>query len=133
MSEELSAQMTIIMPNDWPASNQPLPLLPQLHYQRKLLQPDKSLRTPTEHKDRHKKDRSKLQENKAGKTKGNSGKENHQGRETREVETKVPLPLHKAITQIPATMDESRVVEEEEEGVTQAGNQTEETLLTHKW
>jgi len=73
-----------------------------------------------------------MQGNKAGKTKGNNGKENHEGRETREEETKVPLPLHKARTQIPATMDQIRVVEKVEEGVTQAGGQTEETLSTHK-
>jgi len=73
-----------------------------------------------------------MQENKAGKTKGNNGKENHQGRETRGEETKVSHPLHKAITPIPATMDQIRVVEEVEEGVTPAGGQTEETLLTHK-
>ena len=72
-----------------------------------------------------------MQEKKEGKTKENSGKENHQGRETREVETKVPLPLHNTITPILATMDQTRVVEEEE-AVTQVGDQTEETLLTHK-
>jgi len=72
-----------------------------------------------------------MQENKAGKRKGNSGRENRQGRETREVKTKAPLPLHKAITPIPVTMDQTRVAEEEEE-VTQAGGQTEETLSTHK-
>jgi len=48
------------------------------------------------------------------------------------VETKVPLPLDKAITQIPATMNQPRLVEEVEEVVTQAGNQTEETLSTYK-
>ena len=74
-----------------------------------------------------------MPENKAGKTKGNSGKEDHQGRETREVETNVPLPLHKTITPIPAMMGQIRVEEEEEvEGVTQAGGQTEETISTHK-
>jgi len=82
--------------------------------------------------DGHKRDRSKIQENKPGKTKGNSGKENQQGWEAREVETKAPLTLHKAITPILATMDQIREVEEEEEGVTQAGGQTEETQWTHK-
>jgi len=72
-----------------------------------------------------------MQEKKAGKTKGNSGKENRQGQETREVEIKVPLPLHQAITQIPVTMDQTRVVEEKE-GATQASDQAEETLSTHK-
>ena len=73
-----------------------------------------------------------MQENKAGKTKGNSGKENHKGQETREVETNAPLPLHNAITPIPATMDPTRVVEEEKDGVTQAAGQTEATLSTHQ-
>jgi len=73
-----------------------------------------------------------MQENKAGKTKGNSGKENHQDQKTREVETKVHTPLHNTITPIPATIDQTRVVEEEEEAVTQFGDQTEETLSTHK-
>ena len=72
-----------------------------------------------------------MQENNAGKTKENSGKENHQDQETREVETKVHPPLHNTITPIPATMDQIRV-EEEEEGVTQAGGRTEGTLSTHK-
>ena len=73
-----------------------------------------------------------MQENKASRTKGNSGKENHQGRETKEVETKVPLPLHKAITLMPATIDQTRVEEEEKEAVTQDGGRTERTLSTHK-
>ena len=73
-----------------------------------------------------------MQENKAGKTKGSSGKENHQDQKTTEVETKVHPPLYNTITPIPATMDQIRVVEEVEEGVTPAGGQTEETLLTHK-
>jgi len=73
-----------------------------------------------------------MQENKTGKTKGNSEKENHQGRETREVETKVPHPLHNTITPILATTDQTRVVEEKVEAVTQVGGQTEGTLLTHK-
>jgi len=72
-----------------------------------------------------------MQENKAGKTKGNNEKENHQGRVTKEEETKAPRPLYKAITPIPAMMDQTRV-EEEEEGATQVGGQTEETLSTHK-
>jgi len=72
-----------------------------------------------------------MQENKAGKTKGNSGKGSHQGWETREVETKVPHPLNKTITPIPVMIGPTKV-EEEEEGVTQAGGQTEETLSTHK-
>jgi len=73
-----------------------------------------------------------MQENKAGKIKRNSGKEDHQGRETREVGTKVPHSLYKTITPIPAMLGQTRVVEEEEEGITQAGSQTEETLSTHK-
>jgi len=44
---------------------------------------------------------------------------------------KAPHPLHKAITPIPVMMDQTRVVEEEEERVFQVGDQTEETLLTH--
>jgi len=47
------------------------------------------------------------------------------------VETKVPHALHMTITRIPATMDQTKV-EEEEEGITQAGGQTEESLSTHK-
>jgi len=73
-----------------------------------------------------------MQENKTGKTKGNSEKENHQGRETREVGTKVPHTLHKTITPILATTDQTRGEEEEEEAVTQVGGQTEGTLSTHK-
>jgi len=73
-----------------------------------------------------------MQENKTGRTKENSGKENHQGPETQEVEIKAPHPLHKAMTLIPVTMDQTRVVEEVEEEVTQAGGQTEETPSTHK-
>jgi len=72
-----------------------------------------------------------MQENKTGRTKGKSGKENHHGRETREVETKATLPLHKTIIPIPAMMDQTKVVEEEE-AVYQAGGRTEETLSTHK-
>jgi len=72
-----------------------------------------------------------MQGNLTGKTKGSSEKESHQGRETRKVETKVPRPLHKTITPIPAMMDQTKV-EEEEEGVTQAGGQTEESLSTDK-
>ena len=72
-----------------------------------------------------------MQENKTGKTKENSEKESHQGRETRKVETKVPHPLHQTITLIPAMMDQTKEEEEEEE-VTQAGGQTEESLSTHK-
>jgi len=73
-----------------------------------------------------------MQENTAGKIKENNGKENHQGRVTKEEETKAPLPLHKAITPIPVTMDQTRALEEEEEAVIQDGGQTEETLSTHK-
>ena len=73
-----------------------------------------------------------MQESKAGKTKGNSGRENRQDPKTREEETKVHPPLHITITPIPATMDQTRVVGEEVEVVTQAGGQTEETLSTHK-
>ena len=72
-----------------------------------------------------------MQENKAGRTKGNNGKEKHQGRETKEEATKVLHPLHKAMTPIPVMMDQTRVVEEEGV-VSQAGGQTEETLSTHK-
>ena len=123
--------MTTIMQN-WPVSNKPLPLLPRLHCQCKFLQPYKSLRTLIEYNDGHKRDESKVQENNTGKTKGNSEKESHQGRETRELETKVPHPLHKTITPIPVMMDQTKVEEEEEEGVTQAGGQREESLSTHK-
>jgi len=72
-----------------------------------------------------------MQGNKVGKTKGNSGKENHQGRETKGEETKAPLHLHKAITLIRAMTDQIKAVEEVAE-VTHAGGQTEETLSTHK-
>jgi len=72
-----------------------------------------------------------MRESKAGKTKGNSGKENRQDPKTREEEIKVHPPLHNTIIPIPATMDQTRV-EEEEEAVTQAGGQTEGTLSTHK-
>jgi len=73
-----------------------------------------------------------MQENTAGKTKGNSGKGNHQDQKTRKVETEVHPPLHNTISPIPATMDQTRVVEEEEEVVTHVGGQTEGTLSTHK-
>jgi len=43
---------------------------------------------------------------------------------------KIPLLLQKAMTPIPATMDHTR--EEEEEEVSQAADQTEETFSTHK-
>jgi len=73
-----------------------------------------------------------MQENKGGKTKGKSGKENHQGPATRAVVTKALRPLHKAITPVPLMMDQTRVVEEEEERVSQVGDQREETLSTQK-
>jgi len=73
-----------------------------------------------------------MQENKTGKTKENSEKKNHQGRETREVETKVPHPLHNTITLILTTTDQNRVVEGKVEAVTQVGGQTEGTLSTQK-
>ena len=73
-----------------------------------------------------------MQESKGGKTKGNSGKENRQDPKTKEGETKVHPPLHNTITPIPATMGQTRVVEEEVEAVTQVGDQTGETLSTHK-
>jgi len=72
-----------------------------------------------------------MRENKAGKTRENSGKDNRQDPKTREVETKVHPPLHNTIIPIPATMDPTRVAEEEE-AVTQAGGQTEGTLSTYK-
>jgi len=81
--------------------------------------------------DGRKKDRSKRQGNKADKIKGSSGKENYQAQETKEVGIKIPLPLQKSTTPIPVTMDQTRVVEEEEE-VTQGGDQSEKTFLTHK-
>jgi len=64
-----------------------------------------------------------MQENKAGKIKGKSGKENHQGQEIRDVETKISLPPQKAMTLIPAMMDRTMAVGEAEE-VTQTGNLT---------
>jgi len=81
--------------------------------------------------DGRKKDGSKMQGNKADKIKGSSGKENQQGRETREVGIEILYPLQKAMTMIPATMDQTMTVAEEEE-VTQAANLIEETLSTHK-
>jgi len=113
------------------AVTQPLPLLPRLHCRPMFLQPRRSPQTLIEYNDGHKKDGSKMQVNRADKIKGSSGKENHQGRGTREVGIEIPLPLQKAMSLIPVTMDPTRVVEEGEE-VTQAGDQREETLLTHK-
>jgi len=46
----------------------------------------------SEYKDGRKKDESKMEENTARKTKGNIGKENHQGQVTKEEETKTPFP-----------------------------------------
>jgi len=43
-----------------------------------------------------------------------------------------PTPLDNTITPILATTDQTRVVEEEVEAVTQVGGQTEGTLSTHK-
>jgi len=78
------------------------------------------------YKDGRKKDGSKTQGNKLDKIKGSSGKENHQGWETREVGIKILRRLQKAMTPIPATIDQIRVEEEEE--VTEAGDLKEGTL-----
>jgi len=94
-----------------------------------VLQPLKAPLTLIEYNDRRKKDRNKIQGNKAPKTQGSRGKQNHQGRETRDVGIETPLHLQRAMTPIPATMDQTR---DEEEEVTWAGGQTEKTLLTHK-
>jgi len=54
----------------------------------------------------------------------------NQDREIREVETKIPLPLQKEMTPIPAIMDETMAVGEARE-VTQGGVLREETLSIH--
>jgi len=130
MAEGLSAQMAIIM--QILASLQPtLDTTTSLHCQCKFLQSRKSPRTLIEYNDGHKKDGSKMQENKAGKRKESRGKENHQGRKIREMETKIPLPPQKATTLIPVMMDKTMAVGEVEE-LTHAGDLTGVTIATDR-
>jgi len=49
-----------------------------------------------------------MRENKATKIKGNSGKEDQQGRETRDVGPQVPRPLHKRMTPILGLMGQTK-------------------------
>jgi len=130
MTEGLSVQMAIILQN-WPASNQPLLLLPRPNCQCKIQQTHELQQAEIKYNNGRKREGNKMQENKAGKTKENSRQENHQGREIGEVETKIPLPPQKATTPIPAMMDQTMAVGEAEE-VTQVGNLTEVTLSTAK-
>jgi len=73
----------------------------------------------------HKRGGSKMEENKTDKMKESNKEENHQGREIREVETKILLPLRKAMTPIPPMMDQIMAAEEVEK-ITQAGDLTGE-------